>query len=81
MFQKHPILGVGPFMAIYNFYKYRPAGFTSPPRSWFASHNQYLQLLAEKGIFGFFIFIGFILLILKHINQAIKEHSLVPLPC
>lgn len=74
MFQKHPILGVGPFMAMYNFYKYRPSGFESPPRSWFASHNQYLQLLSEKGIFGFFIFIGFILLILKHINRAIKEH-------
>lgn len=72
MFLDHPILGVGPFMAMYNFAKYRPPGFESPARSWFASHNQYLQLLAEKGILGFLVFMGFILLILKHINRIIK---------
>lgn len=74
MFLDHPILGVGPFMAMYNFKKYRPAGYEYP-LEWLASHNQYLQLLAEKGIFGFIIFLSFIFIIIKNINKFIKGIS------
>jgi len=73
MFLDHPILGVGPFMAMYNFEKYRPSGYEAPARSWLASHNQYLQLLAEKGIFGFIIFVGFIVVLIKNINRVLKS--------
>lgn len=72
MFLDHPLLGVGPFMAMYNFDKYSPQGYKYPMH-WLASHNQYLQLLAEKGIFGFLIFLGFILVILRRINRFIKR--------
>jgi len=73
MFIDHPVIGVGPFMAIYKFAQYRPSNYESPPRSWLASHNAYLQLLAEKGIFGFLTFMIFILLILKKIRLALKK--------
>jgi len=72
MFVDHPLLGVGPFMAMYNFDKYRPRGYNYP-LPWLASHNQYLQLLAEKGIFGFLIFLGFIFVILKNMHRFIKK--------
>lgn len=72
MFSDHPLLGVGPFMAMYNFDKYMPQGYKYPLH-WLASHNQYLQLLAEKGIFGFLIFLGFILVILRGMNRFIKK--------
>lgn len=74
MFLDHPILGVGPFMAMYNFYKYRPSGYRYP-MPWLASHNQYLQLLAEKGIFGFLTFLGFIFLMLANINKFLKANQ------
>ena len=74
MFIAHPVLGVGPFMAMYNFDKYRPAGYKYPI-PWLASHNQYLQLLAEKGIFGFILFIWFLFMIIKNTNRAIKKSS------
>jgi O-antigen ligase len=72
MFVDHPLLGVGPFMAMYNFEKYKPSGY-SYPISWLASHNQYIQLLAEKGIFGFLIFMGFVALMLANINGYIRN--------
>lgn len=72
MFLDHPILGVGPFMAMYNFGKYRPFGY-SYPLEWLASHNQYLQLLSEKGIFGFIVFLGFMFTIIKSINALLKK--------
>ncbi len=72
MFLDHPILGVGPFMAMYNFSEYRPQGYKYP-LPWLASHNQYLQLLSEKGIFGFLIFLGFIFVILKSMYSFIKK--------
>ena len=72
MFIDHPLLGVGPFMAMYNFDKYRPRGYNYP-LPWLASHNQYLQLLAEKGIFGFLLFLGFIFVILKGMHRFIKK--------
>ncbi|TBR14972.1 O-antigen ligase domain-containing protein, partial [bacterium] len=72
MFVNHPLLGVGPFMAMYNFDKYHPAGYKYP-LPWLASHNQYLQLLAEKGIFGFILFICFLVMIIRTANRAIKK--------
>ena len=72
MFLDHPLLGVGPFMAMYNFDKYSPLGYKYPMH-WLASHNQYLQLLAEKGIFGFLIFLGFILAILTNMYRFIRK--------
>lgn len=72
MFLDHPILGVGPFMAMYDFNKYKPLSYNYPYDQ-LASHNQYLQLLAEKGIFGFIIFLGFIFLMIKNINKFIKN--------
>lgn len=72
MFLDHPFLGVGPFMAIYNFSKYSPAGYNYPLDT-LASHNQYLQLLAEKGIFGFIVFLGFIFLIILKINNCMNS--------
>jgi|GEM_PF-4653663 len=72
MFLDHPLLGVGPFMAMYNFDKYKPAGYESPTPL-LSSHNQYLQLLAEKGIFGFLVFLGFIFGILRGIYRFIKK--------
>lgn len=72
MFLDHPFLGVGPFMAMYNFDKYRPRGYNYP-LPWLASHNQYLQLLAEKGIFGFLVFLGFIFVILRSMHRFIKK--------
>jgi O-antigen ligase len=71
MFLDHPILGVGPFMAMYAFNKYKPFGYDYPNEQ-LASHNQYLQLLSEKGIFGFIIFLGFIFIMIKNINRFIK---------
>ncbi len=72
MFLDHPILGVGPFMAMYNFDKYKPFGYKYPYPI-LASHNQYLQLLAEKGIFGFVVFLAFISIIIKNINISIRN--------
>ena len=72
MFLDHPLLGVGPFMAMYNFQKYRPSGYKySPPL--LASHNQYLQLLSEKGIFGFIVYLGVIFIILMNINKFLRR--------
>ncbi len=72
MFLDHPILGVGPFMAMYNYNKYQPIGYKYEITQ-LASHNQYLQLLSEKGIFGFIIFLALILLILKKLSAALKH--------
>ncbi|MFH1398343.1 MAG: O-antigen ligase family protein [Candidatus Omnitrophota bacterium] len=72
MFLDHPILGVGPFMAMYNYDKYQPIGYKYEMTQ-LASHNQYLQLLSEKGIFGFIIFLWLILLILKKISAGLKQ--------
>jgi O-antigen ligase len=73
MFLDHPILGVGPFMASYNFARYQPRRFAAVSPQWLASHNQYLQLLSEKGIFGFLLYLGFIFLILKKIRKHLKS--------
>lgn len=70
MFLDHPFLGVGPFMAMYDFDKYKPAGYNYPT-AWLASHNQYLQLLSEKGAFGFILFLGFIFVLLKNMNSSL----------
>lgn len=75
MFVDHPFIGVGPFMAMYNFEKYRPEGYSSPNRTWLASHNQYLQLLSEKGIFGFLVFMAFIAMVLRKINRLIVREN------
>ena len=72
MFTDHPLLGVGPFMAQYNFEKYHPSKFKYPT-STLATHNQYLQLLSEKGIFGFIFFLGFIGAIIRQINISLKR--------
>ena len=73
MFLDHPILGVGPFMASYNFAHYQPRRFAAVSPQCLASHNQYLQLLSEKGIFGFLLSIGFIFLILRRIKRLLTS--------
>lgn len=75
MFLDNPWLGVGPFMAEYNYSKYMPADAFDPGRENLASHNQYLQLLSEKGVFGFVFFMGFILLIWRRLTRYIKQHK------
>lgn len=78
MFLDNPWLGVGPFMAMYNYSKYMPADAFDPGRVTLATHNQYLQLLSEKGVFGFVFFMGFILLIWRKLGRYIKQWAGTP---
>ncbi len=73
MFLDNPFLGVGPFMAMDNYAEYRPKDALWYTREMLDSHNQYLQLLAEKGIFGFLFFIGFIFLVWKRLSKYIGQ--------
>lgn len=73
MFLDNPFLGVGPFMAMYNYHRYIPADAIWYTRQALASHNQYLQLLSEKGIFGFVFFMGFIVLIWRKLTHHIGQ--------
>jgi O-antigen ligase len=73
MFVENPLLGVGPFMAMYNYGKYKPDDALAYNREILDSHNQYLQLLAEKGIFGLLTFLGFIFMVWKKINYYLGK--------
>jgi O-antigen ligase len=73
MFLDNPFLGVGPFMSMRNYARYRPFDAIWQERESLATHNQYLELLSEKGIFGFLFFMGFILLVFRKLTHYIKE--------
>jgi len=75
MFIDNPFLGVGPFMAMYNYSKYVPADALWSNKEIFDTHNQYLQLLSEKGIFGFIFFMGFIILIWQRLTRLIVRYQ------
>lgn len=73
MFLDNPLLGVGPFMAMDNYAQYKPEDALWYTRQMLDSHNQYLQLLAEKGIFGLLFFMGFIVLIWRRLSRCVKQ--------
>jgi len=75
MFLDNPFLGVGPFMAMDNYAKYRPKDALWHTREMLDSHNQYLQLLSEKGVFGFLFFLGFIFLVWRQLTKHIKKQK------
>ncbi|MFC1667402.1 O-antigen ligase family protein [Candidatus Omnitrophota bacterium] len=66
MFLDNPFLGVGPFMAVENYWHYRPSktiwqselGNPHP-------HNEYISLLSERGIFSFFLFVAFLIMLIR----------------
>ena len=64
LIEDHPLAGVGAGnwkIEIYPYYsKYLPSVY----RHWRNPHNDYLQVFAEKGIFGLLLFIGVLLLVL-----------------
>lgn len=60
IFKKHPIVGIG----LNNFKDTFPE-YTTPDMARWPSHihhanNQYVNVLAEQGIFGFVVFVGFV---------------------
>ncbi len=75
MFLDNPFLGVGPYMSVYNYDKYKMPDALTYSRQYLATHNQYLQLLSEKGIFGFISFMAFILLIWRKLTFYIKRNK------
>ena len=72
MIKKNPTIGVGigNYGYLYNYY--RP--LKSIKRAYVAkAHNAYLEIIAEIGIFGFVVFIGFLLYVLIMSIASIRK--------
>jgi O-antigen ligase len=74
MFQDNPLLGVGPFMAGDNYIRYRPADSLYPKAMGkLEPHCEFLSLLSERGLIGFFFFASFLIILLwRSIQTAVS---------
>ena len=88
LFLDHPILGTGLGSSGLYLYQYFPdwalynnpeiAKHLSPSSQLYPnSKNLYLRLLAETGIFGFTIFISFLLAIFAQVAKALRQNKLI----
>lgn len=68
MFLEHPLFGIGIGNYYYENRNYAPV---HPGRA----HNMYIEIMAELGIIGIFLFLGTIFFTLKGLNGIIKSKS------
>ena len=75
VFAAHPALGVGPanFCFFYNSYKPASGRYVFFPA---VVNNQYLEILAETGIAGMIVFLGFVFSFLKLAGYSIKRRNI-----
>ena len=73
-FVDHPVVGVGPGMARHHYAEYAIAVGGNVRPGTRRSHNLYLQLLAETGLFGFSAFLLVIGLSWKELERARLRH-------
>jgi len=68
IFLEHPLFGIGVGNYYYENRNYAPV---HPGRA----HNMYIEIMAELGIIGIFLFLGTIFFTLKGLNEIIKSKS------
>ncbi len=70
MIQSHPLLGIGPNMFVRDYIRYRIPGDTLVAAY---GHNQYLQLAAQKGIFGLLVFLGLMVYTARLAGKLLRD--------
>ena len=75
MFKEHPLTGVGNgnYITLYDNYVYRHPELRYMNYSHFPSHNSYLKVLSELGIFGIIVFLALIASSLFKLKQCLNK--------